>query len=313
MKKKHAKSLFLLYLLPFCLIAQKISRTEYINLYKHTAVQEMKRTGIPASITMAQGILESNSGNSKLARKANNHFGIKCHKDWNGPTIKHDDDKRNECFRKYNSAEESFKDHSEFLQKGKRYAFLFEYDPTDYKKWARGLKKAGYATNPRYAKKLIELIERHDLHQLDNEKVKLAYRKNKQKKDYKSTEEYAISNGKHTVQEKNRVSYVVAREGDTYASLTEEFNKMRWELRKYNDVPQGVEPAPGQIIYLQPKRNRAALGNKHYTIKEGETMWYVSQKFAVKLTKLYKKNRMEPGSEPNVGQKIWLRRKKPRN
>ncbi len=313
MAKIKISILIIFFLVPVWLSAQKISRSEYINLYKHTAIQEMDRTGIPASITMAQAILESESGNSRLAQKANNHFGIKCHNDWNGATIRHDDDRRNECFRKYNSPEESFQDHSKFLQKGKRYRFLFNYEPTDYKKWARGLKKAGYATNPQYANKLIELIDRHDLHQLDLKNSRVAKNKNMSEDNNPTAEQFSISSGDHQVQEKNRVSYVVARKGDTYASLTDEFDKMRWELRKYNDVPDGVEPEPGQIVYLQPKRNRAALGKKHYTIKEGETMWYVSQKFAVKLSKLYKKNRMEPGSEPETSQKIWLRRKKPRN
>lgn len=306
--------IFILSTLPFQINAQELSRNEYINKYSKVAIEEMERTGIPASITMAQGILESNHGNSRLARKANNHFGIKCHNNWNGRTIKHTDDKNDECFRKYSSADESYKDHSNFLQRGKRYQFLFNYASTDYKKWAKGLKRAGYATNPRYADKLIELIKRYQLYKLDQ-------RNNSADKQHKAAgnnnkfvqKKLAVSTGKHQIAERNRVEYTVARQGDTFASLTEEFDKMRWELRKYNDVPEGVEPEAGQIIYLQPKRNRASRDHKYYTVKAGETMWYVSQKFAVKLNKLYKKNRMEPGAEPEPGTKLWLRSKKPRN
>ncbi|HKK59316.1 MAG TPA: glucosaminidase domain-containing protein [Salinivirga sp.] len=303
--------LLLLFVLSLMASAQDISRSDYIEQYSDVAISEMRRTGIPASITMAQAILESSNGNSRLARRANNHFGIKCHSNWSGQTIKHDDDARNECFRKYRNADESFKDHSAFLVNGARYQFLFDYKPTDYKRWARGLKKAGYATNPHYAKKLIELIERYDLHKLDQGvKVQLA---NKEDDTTQETQGFAPSTGKHPVKERNRVEFTVARPGDTYAALTEEFDKMRWELQKYNDVPDGIEPEPGQIIYLQPKRNRAARDHKHHIVEQGETMWYISQKYAVKLRKLYKKNRMEPGAEPQKGDKIWLRRKKPRN
>jgi flagellum-specific peptidoglycan hydrolase FlgJ len=137
---------------------RKITRSEYIETYKGLAMTEMRRTGIPASITLAQGILESGNGNSTLAVKANNHFGIKCH-DWNGPSIKQDDDRKNECFRKYRNPEKSYKDHSDFLTGRSRYAFLFDLKPDDYKAWARGLKKAGYATSSSYASALIKIIE----------------------------------------------------------------------------------------------------------------------------------------------------------
>src|SRR6185295_1956858 len=144
---------------------------QYIAQYKPIAIEEMQRMGIPASITLAQGIVESNAGLSPLATEANNHFGIKCHDDWKGATFKYDDDRKNECFRKYNSAAESFKDHSDFLKNKQRYAVLFTYDPLDYKAWAKGLKACGYATNPQYAKVLINCVEGYDLHQWDlNEK-----------------------------------------------------------------------------------------------------------------------------------------------
>src|SRR5690554_5416321 len=171
--------------------AKRISRAEYISMYKDDAIREMHRSGVPASITLAQGILESGDGNSALARKANNHFGIKCHGDWKGKTYYQDDDEKDECFRKYKSVLESFRDHSEFLKKP-RYAFLFELKPTDYKGWAKGLKKAGYATNPRYPQLLIKIIEENNLHQYDL--VKLPKKeKNKDKKLWKEREETATT------------------------------------------------------------------------------------------------------------------------
>lgn len=290
---------------------QNLSQPAYIEQYKGISVSEMLRTGIPASITLAQGILESASGNSKLAVEANNHFGIKCHSDWHGETMQHDDDKRNECFRKYSSAEESFFDHSEFIRKGSRYAFLFELKTTDYKRWAKGLQQAGYATNRKYADKLIEIIERYDIHKYDKAD-KISHSDNHLvQTNPPSKKTLQVSVGKHQVGMLNRVSYVVVVQGDTYTSLTAEFDKMRWELEKYNDVPQGIEPKVGQIVYLQPKRNKAAREYKKHKVVAGETMWSISQKYAVKLNALYKKNRMIPGDEPEKGQEIWLRRKKP--
>ena len=159
--------LFLL-LFSFQLSAQNMTRNEYIDKYKDEAIYQMKKYKIPASITLAQGILESGDGNSELAKKSNNHFGIKCHSDWKGERVYHDDDKKDECFRKYNTVRDSYDDHSEFLLRP-RYAALFEYVLTDYKSWAKGLKKAGYATNPNYAKLLIKIIEENELHKLDNE------------------------------------------------------------------------------------------------------------------------------------------------
>lgn len=159
--------LFLL-LFSFQLSAQNMTRNEYIDKYKDESIYQMKKYKIPASITLAQGILESGNGNSELAKKSNNHFGIKCHSDWQGERVYHDDDKKNECFRKYNKVRDSYDDHSKFLLRP-RYAALFEYALTDYKSWAIGLKKAGYATNPNYAKHLIKIIEENELYKLDDE------------------------------------------------------------------------------------------------------------------------------------------------
>lgn len=291
--------------------AQNMSQQMYIETYNDIASSEMLRTGIPASITLAQGILESASGNSKLAVEANNHFGIKCHDNWHGETIMHDDDQRNECFRKYASAEESFFDHSEFIRKGTRYASLFDLKSTDYKRWAKGLQQAGYATNRKYANKLIEIIERYNLHLYDQKSGSGNPVVDRKPVIQPKGQSLQVSVGKHQEGRQNRVAYVVARQGDSYASLTVEFDKMRWELEKYNDVPQGIEPEVGQIVYLQPKRNKASRVHKKHVVVDGETMWSISQKYAVKLNALYKRNRMTPGDEPEKGQEVWLRKKKP--
>jgi len=161
------KCLLILFLFS-CFLAVSQSKTEaYIEKYSQIAVDEMNMYNIPASITLAQGILESGNGESRLAVDGKNHFGIKCHSNWNGKTIIEDDDEKGECFRKYNRVSDSYRDHSLFLNERGRYAFLFEYNKTDYKKWAKGLKKAGYATNPKYPTLLINLIEKYDLSRFD--------------------------------------------------------------------------------------------------------------------------------------------------
>jgi flagellum-specific peptidoglycan hydrolase FlgJ len=186
-----------------------MSRSEYFETFREMAVHEMHRSGVPASITLAQGALESGDGNSTLARSANNHFGIKCHNDWNGRKIYYDDDAKNECFRKYPSVEDSYRDHSDYLREKQRYAFLFELDPLDYKGWARGLKKAGYATNPSYASKLIEIIDEYDLHRYDRmgDIAQVHHRRPPRPASHIAT---------RTILEKNRVKYVLALPGDTY-------------------------------------------------------------------------------------------------
>ncbi|MFP4619953.1 MAG: glucosaminidase domain-containing protein [Bacteroidales bacterium] len=290
------------------------SAQQYVNEYKDLAIQEMKRTGIPASITLAQGILESNYGNSRLATEGNNHFGIKCHSEWNGNKIYHDDDRRNECFRKYDDVYQSYKDHSRFLTSRKRYAFLFDYDPSDYKKWARGLKKAGYATSSTYASKLINLIERYELHQYDSNRSSGASASSSSDPSHLGdVDNYRISPGKHKVRMRNRVDYIKVKEGDTFKSLNEELNLLPWELKKYNELDDGDNLEPGQVLYLQPKRNKAEKGYDTHIVKEDETMYSISQLYGIKLDKLYEKNHMEKGEEPETGQKIWLRKKKPKD
>jgi LysM repeat protein len=284
---------------------------EYINQYKDLAIREMRKTGIPASITLAQGMLESNYGNSTLATEANNHFGIKCHSSWRGKKIYHDDDRRNECFRKYDNPYESYRDHSVFLTDSRRYNFLFDYKPTDYKAWARGLKKAGYATSPTYAEKLIQLIERYKLYKYDaGPSSNVAY--GGSSSELGNVDNFKISSGGHSVQNRNRIDYIIVKEGDTYESLTEELELMPWEIRKYNELEKDAKLRPGQIIYLQPKRNKAARGYDVHIVKEGDTMHSISQMYGVKMEKLYQKNHIDEGEEPEPGTKIYLRKDKPK-
>ncbi|MCB9000230.1 MAG: glucosaminidase domain-containing protein [Bacteroidales bacterium] len=284
----------------------KMSREDYIKNYKDFAIKEMLRSGVPASITLAQGMLESDNGNSSLARKANNHFGIKCHNDWTGPKIYHDDDQKHECFRKYKSAYESYVDHSDFLMSGSRYSSLFELDMTDYKGWARGLKKAGYATNPSYADKLIKIIEDNELHQFDLEGAgDAADRRTRKERENRSLPSGSGSD----IMVRNRVKYIVIKPEDTFRSIQEKYDLLPFEIYKYNDMARDADLIPGQVIYLQPKRNKAEVGNNWHTVKPGETMLDISQKYAIKLSKLYSRNLLAPGSEIKEGDKISLRKK----
>ena len=302
----------------------------YIERYKDLAVSEMKRTGIPASITLAQGMIESDYGRSRLAVQANNHFGIKCHNGWKGQTITHHDDKRNECFRKYNKPEESYYDHSDFLKTTSRYSFLFSLDSKDYKGWARGLKKAGYATNPDYAGMLIRKIEEYELWRYDNAKV--SQDRIKQKTDtvkaaasdnkpagqpaeivVQTDEKIAVPSKVSRIKENNRIQYIITGDNDSRESIEKEFSMLRWELARYNELENDFSIVPGQILYLQPKRDKAEPGKEVHTTVKGETMYSLSQKYGVKVKKLYEYNRMQEGEEPSEGEKIWLRGMKPVN
>ena len=302
------------------LLAQKITVDEYINTYKDIAISEMKRSGIPASIKMAQGILESANGNSPLAAVANNHFGIKCH-GWEGEEIFHDDDKKDECFRRYKNAKDSWIDHTDFLTSRSRYAFLFEYKSTDYKNWANGLRKAGYATDPQYPQKLISLIERHKLHQYDtgvkvdksaaSQPTTTIGSKNTPAKTADAWNDFTSFNiDRHSVRENNRTNYVTAKDGDSYTSLSNELDMMPWQLPRYNEAKATDELREGQIVYLQPKRRKAERGKETHTMREDETMYLISQQYAVKLSRLYVLNRMEEGLQPKTGEVLNLRKKK---
>ncbi len=281
--------------------SSRITREQYIAQYHGIAQKKMKDYGIPASITLAQGILESDCGNSKLATKANNHFGIKCH-EWTGPSMRLDDDKRNECFRKYKKVEDSYDDHSLFLTKRQRYAFLFELKPTDYKGWARGLKKAGYATNPKYADILIKIIEEEELWRFDKGP----------NGEFAVKQKTAAPGILREVNSNNNVKFVVAKEGETLTSLTKEFGMRTYELPHYNDLSKGTALEAGEKVYIRPKRNRTDKDHKFHKVEPGETMHDISQQYGVKLKSLYNKNRMEDGEEPAPGEVIFLRYKKPK-
>jgi len=282
------------------LMAQSPS-VEYIEKWHAVAQAEMKAYGIPASITLAQGILESASGKSKLATEGNNHFGIKCHLEWDGDKIYADDDEKGECFRSYSKAEESFRDHSLFLSTRSRYASLFKEKPTDYEAWAKGLKKAGYATNRKYADLLIDLIERYDLSRFDQI-------------DFEELSEAEIAEGtiafadQHLIKlSSNKVKYIIARSGDTWESLAQFADCKGEDLLDYNELRYDASLEDGQIIYLQPKRRRASREHRIHLVQDGESMYDISQKFGVRLEKLYERNNLNIGVQPPVGTRLELR------
>ncbi|MGC9332351.1 MAG: glucosaminidase domain-containing protein [Bacteroidales bacterium] len=293
---------------------ESITTKEYINMYADFAVDEMKRTGIPASITLGQAILESGSGNSKLAVKGNNHFGIKCHSDWNGAKIYEDDDANQECFRKYKSAYQSFKDHSDFLLKHNRYTFLFDLPPTNYKDWAKGLVKAGYATNPKYDQILIGLIERYELYVYDSESIAdtdntftLADGTTHNRVQPGFTNNWVINPWDRERMENNGREVIIARQGDNMLALAQELGIKQWQLYKYNDMDETDSITAGQFVYLEPKRNNAEKGIEKHEVQEGETVWEISQKYGIKEKKLRKKNGLSQSEEPQSGDVLLLR------
>ena len=298
---------------------QKSTRQEYIDMFAKVAIQEMIQYHIPASITMAQACLESSDGNSPLAIEGNNHFGIKCKNTWTGPTIRMDDDTHDECFRKYRNAIESFRDHSEFLTGSMRYQFLFDYNLKDYKKWAYGLKKAGYATNPQYPERLLKIIEDFQLYKLDD------YYNNPNGYIGKESQEgglKTISNrwgnrGRSSlsvnpylirkVEKRNGANAFFASMGDTYEQIAAEFSIKVSSICRYNDVEPGERLEAGSIVYIQRKRGSAPRGNDLYTFKKGESLWSVAQWYGIRLNALCRKNRMKRGDVPVEGQQISLR------
>ena len=296
------------------LMAQnKMTSLDYIEKYKDIAIKKQKEYKIPASITLAQGILESGNGNSKLARKANNHFGIKCHKGWKGKTYYMDDDEKHECFRKYKKAEDSYRDHSEFLTQRGRYSFLFDYKTTDYKKWAYGLKKAGYATNPKYPQLLIKIIEKYNLDKYDKN-----YKgKTKTTKDTKDEKFVAISTGEfkevdswssgRKIFKNNGKKLIIIEKGDTFYGLAEEFEIYSWQFKSNNDLKKGHVLKVGEAIYLEKKKRKADKKHKIHYVKVGETMHSISQLYGIRLKRLYKMNNLPKGVQAQVGTKLKLR------
>lgn len=277
---------------------------EYIKQYSSLAVDQMNRYKIPASITLAQGLLESGAGQSVLARKSNNHFGIKCHNTWRGRKVYHDDDARDECFRAYRKVEESYEDHSKFLTQGARYAFLFKLKITDYKGWARGLKKAGYATDPSYANRLITIIEDYDLYKYDTKGMS----KREARRWAKELKKKPWLANPHQVYLANGLAYVVARDGDTFRLLGGEFDISWKKLVDYNDLHKEYTIEAGDIIYLKKKNKKAQKPYTVHIVRDGESMHSISQKYGIRLKNLYKMNRKDADEYvPEVGDRLRLR------
>jgi LysM repeat protein len=291
--------------------SQRVTREEYIEKYKNIAIEKMRKYRIPASITLAQACLESDDGNSILAREANNHFGIKCGSNWNGEKYYKDDDNPNDCFRKYKSIDESFEDHTSYLINTKRYAQLFNLETTDYKGWAYGLKEAGYATNPKYAELLIKIIEDNKLYLLDENIKPLTAQNTNQGKT--ASEDWEIPTTPRKIYINNDVKYIIVKEGDTFEKLAKELNLWVKELYKYNDLTKDSILRPGQVLYIQPKRNKAEVGKDKHIVKPGETLYSISQYYAVKLKKLRFRNNIMSDQDVKPGDVIYLRKRKPIN
>ena len=266
---------------------------DYIRRYRTIAVDEMKRYRIPASITLSQGLLESGAGKSQLARMSNNHFGIKCGRSWRGRKVYYDDDRRNECFRAYKHVKDSYEDHSKFLKNGSRYAFLFRLKITDYKGWAKGLKKAGYATDPRYADRLIGIIELYRLDRYDK------------KGGLKDAERFPNPHDSYLA---NGLVYIVGRPGDSFKMLGKELGMSRRRLRLYNELPKDYRFTGGEIIYLEKKNKRATEGHVIHVVKAGDSMYSISQTYGIRLKYLYKLNKMKKDEgTPAVGTIMRIR------
>ena len=271
---------------------------EYIDQYKDLAIEEMLRYNIPASITLAQGIFESGAGRSELSVKGNNHFGIKCH-GWAGRSVYHDDDARNECFRAYDNVLQSYEDHSKFLRYNVRYNSLFTLQRTDYRGWAQGLKACGYATNPRYADKLIEMIELYKLYELDKA---TSYDKFMAKR---GGYDKPVSQGMslHPIKIYNKNYYIIARAGDTFKGIGEEIDISYRKIAKYNERDKNDVLHAGEIIYLKKKQKKAdkAYKNRPHVVKAGESMYSIAQRYGIRLKSLYKKNHLSPDYQARVG------------
>ena len=310
------------------------TREEYIDRYKSIAVAHMERYGIPASITMAQGILESDCGNSWLSLQSNNHFGIKCKRNWTGDKVYYDDDAKGECFRSYPSVEASYRDHAEFLDSQPRYDSLFAYSSDDYKSWARGLKAAGYATAPDYAQRLTRIIEENQLYLLDRPDGERLYASRMGRKvtdpegwfaDQSSVEpvsgsssaidpdNYRVTINAHNgynVYQTNGVHYVLAKEGDTFENIGQKFRISARNLRKFNDLKdKKAQPMTDEVVYIERKKKRWE-GNAHTHIcRQGETAYAVGQSYAIRTRSIEKLNRLKPGSTLEKGHQIRIKEK----
>jgi LysM repeat protein len=304
---------------------ERQTREEYVERYKAIAIAHMERYGIPASITMAQGILESDSGNSRLSTSSNNHFGIKCKKSWRGDRVFHDDDAKGECFRAYPSVEASYQDHADFLDQSPRYDSLFAYPSDDYRSWARGLKACGYATAPDYAERLVKIIESMKLYLLDKEnggKIYMAakranantegwFESNTASPDEQiNPNAFRVTVNSHKgygIYRSNHTFYVVAKEGDTYQTIGEVFHISARTLEKFNDVAKGTQLHKGDIVYIERKKTQW-LGNvmQHKVVRE-ENLYSLSQSYGIRLKSLMKLNHLREGNDVKKGDIIRLK------
>ncbi len=293
------------------LFAQKITPDEYINTYRNIAIAEMKRSGIPASVTLAQGILETECGNSDLVKRSNNHFGIKCKSTWTGESVKHTDDAPNECFRKYNRPEESYKDHSDYLKTSPRYASLFELSPSDYKGWAYGLKKAGYATNPRYPQIVISNIEKYNLQQYDNmsaeevDNIAINQIATIQKVDAKQIDVASIEQSIKLKTKFNGLKGLYVSKGTSLLAIATMAGIDLAKLMEYNDLTTDGLLKDDQLIYLEKKPKQ---GNRDFYIAlQNETLYDIAQNNAVQLKYLSQFNNLSLTKTVQKGTKIKLR------
>ncbi len=303
---------------------KEITREEYIDRYKHIAIAHQRRYGIPASITMAQGILESNSGNSTLARRSNNHFGIKCKSDWRGRSVTHDDDAPNECFRAYDTVEASYEDHAEFLDSSPRYDSLFLFSPTDYRSWARGLKGAGYATAHDYAPRLVKLIEDNKLYLLDGESGDYAYIASQSSLPTERVEQRVAEDeakidpnnfriavnsvGGYNIYKTNRVMYIVAKAGDSYRDIARVFDLSPSALRKFNDLDKSASVLKGgEPLYIERKGTAWSGNTREHRVQRGESIYSIAQSYGVRVASLRRLNGMKSGDEVSEGVTINIR------
>jgi hypothetical protein len=287
---------------------------EYVRKYKNLAMQHQKEYKIPASITLAQGLLESAAGGSYLAKMGNNHFGIKCKETWDGKKIYHTDDAPDECFRRYSTVEDSYKDHALFLAKRKYYTSLFKLDLYDYKGWAHGLQRCGYATDKRYGEKLVRLIETYELYKYDrspepvnfvrqnpieeDDIYEIAIATQEQNKSYKSS----IGSWLRKIYENNGIHYVIARENDTYDKIAHDMQSRTSKILKYNEVPDDFRLKEGDIVYLQDKKKYASdYESNIHIVSAGESLHTISQQYGIKLKSLYKLNKLKDSYIPKPG------------
>lgn len=304
----------------------------YISTYREIAIAEMQRSGVPASIKLAQGIHETLAGTSDLVVRSNNHFGIKCKSSWKGESVSHDDDARGECFRKYDSPSDSYKDHSDFLKANQRYAFLFELDPLDYEGWAKGLKKAGYATNPKYPQIIIKLIE--DYHLQDYTLIAMG-KKNPEELLMANTTidgedntagPAAITNPEVTAETMvvesatqanwpegefkiNDTRVVYAKQGTSCLSIAREYNVSLKRLFEFNDMEETETIEKDQLIYLQRKRKTG--DNEFHMVKPGETLYDIAQQEGIRMNMLLEYNQLAEDMTPAIGSQLYLKSKAP--